>query len=124
MRSWVTLKGGSNAASLGHLDLGSFVIDALGQRWAVDPGPDYFNLPEYFGPLRWTYFRLRTESHNTLLVDGRNQDVSATAPIVGFGDDSYRAFAIADLTAAYRPAVSRARRGDCPGRRPRRADSG
>ncbi len=109
--SWVTLKGGSNGATLGHLDLGSFVIDALGQRWAVDPGPDDFNLPDYFGPRRWTYFRLGTESHNTLVVDGRNQDTTATAPIVGFGDDSYRAFAIADLTAAYRPAVTRARRG-------------
>jgi len=110
-RSWVTLKGGSNAASLGHLDLGSFVIDALGQRWAVDPGPDYFGLAEYFGALRWTYFRLRTESHNTLLVDDRNQVETATAPIVAFGDDSYRAYAIVDLSAAYRPAVTRARRG-------------
>ena len=109
--TWVALKGGSNAASLGHLDLGSFVLDALGQRWAVDLGPDYYDLPEYFGPLRWTYFRLRTESHNTLLVNGANQDATATAPIVAFSDDSYRAFAIADLSAAYRPAVAHARRG-------------
>jgi Heparinase II/III-like protein len=109
--SWVALKGGSNAATLGHLDLGSFVIDALGERWAIDPGPDYFDLPEYFGPRRWTYFRLGTGSHNTLLVDGQNQDSSAAAPIVAFGDDSYRAFAVTDLSAAYRPALTRARRG-------------
>ena len=111
MRSWVAMRGGSNAATPGHLDLGGIVIDALGERWAVDLGPDHFNLPDYFGPLRWTYFRLRTESHNTIQVDGRNQDVQATAPIVAFNDDGYRAFAVADLSAAYRPAVTRARRG-------------
>ena len=110
-RSWVAVRGGVNTATPGHLDLGSVVIDALGQRWAVDLGPDYFALPDYFGPLRWTYFRLRTESHNTIQVDGHNQDLQATAPIVAFNDDGYRAFAVADLTAAYRPAVTRARRG-------------
>ena len=100
-----------NTATPGHLDLGSVVIDALGERWAVDLGPDYFALPDYFGPLRWTYFRLRTESHNTIQVDGRNQELQATAPIVAFNDDGYRAFAVTDLSAAYRPAVTRARRG-------------
>ncbi len=109
--TWVGFKGGSNTASHGHLDLGTFVLDALGQRWAVDLGPDDYNLPEYFGRLRWTYFRLRTESHNTLLVNGSNQDTAAKAPIIAFSDDSYRAFAVADLTAAYAPALSRAQRG-------------
>ncbi len=109
--SWVTLKGGSNAVAVGHLDLGSFVIDALGERWAVDLGPDYFELPGYFGARRSSYFRVRTESHNTLVVDGHNQTIDAAAPIVGFSDDAYRAFAIADLTKAYRPSLSLARRG-------------
>ena len=36
---------------------------------------------------------------------------AATAPIVAFSDDGYRAFAVADLTAAYRPALTRVRRG-------------
>ena len=109
--TWVGFKGGSNTASHGHLDLGSFVIDALGQRWAVDLGPDDYDLPGYFGRLRWTYFRLRTESHNTLLVNGSNQDTSARAPLIAFSDDSYRAFAVADLTAAYAPVLARAHRG-------------
>lgn len=109
--SWVTLKGGSNAGSVGHFDLGSVIIEALGERWFVDLGPDYVDLPEYFGALRSTYFRVKTESHNTLLVDGQNQTATATAPIVGFSADSYRAFAVADLTAAYQPALTRARRG-------------
>jgi hypothetical protein len=111
MTTWVALKGGKNSASHAHLDLGSFVLDALGERWAVDLGPDDYDLPEYFGRRRWSYYRLRTESHNTLLVNGGNQDPAAHAPVVAFSDDSYRASAIIDLTAAYGGALSRARRG-------------
>lgn len=109
--TWVGVKGGRNTASHGHLDLGTFVVDALGERWAVDLGPDDHALPDYFGPLRWTYFRLRTESHNTLLVNGANQGLTAQAPILRFKDDSYRSFAVVDLTAAYAPEARKAHRG-------------
>ncbi|HEX6210825.1 MAG TPA: heparinase II/III family protein [Methylomirabilota bacterium] len=109
--SWVGFKGGRNTASHAHLDLGTFVMDALGERWAIDLGPDDYNLPGYFGPQRWSYFRLRTESHNTLLVNGTRQELSAKAPLIAFSDDSYRPFAVVDLTEAYAPAVSRAHRG-------------
>ena len=109
--TWVGFKGGRNAASHAHLDLGSFVLDARGERWAIDLGSDDYDLPGYFGRQRWTYYRLRTESHNTLLVNGANQSPAAHAPIVAFSDDSYRAFAVADLGAAYAPALSAARRG-------------
>lgn len=111
MTTWVALKGGKNTASHAHLDLGSFVLDALGERWAVDLGPDDYDLPEYFGRRRWTYYRLRTESHNTLLVNGGNQDPAAHAPVVAFNDDSYRASAVVDLSAAYAGSLGRARRG-------------
>ena len=108
--TWVGVKGGRNTASHGHLDLGSFVVDALGERWAVDLGPDDYNLPEYFGRLRWSYVRLRTEAHNTLVVNGSSQDPSATASLIAFSDDSYRSYAVVDLTAAY-PGLSRVQRG-------------
>jgi hypothetical protein len=109
--TWVGFKGGRNTASHAHLDLGSFVLDAVGVRWAIDLGPDDYDLPEYFGSQRWSYFRLRTESHNTLLVNGSNQNEAAAARVVAFGADSYRPFAVVDLTAAYAPAVTSARRG-------------
>jgi hypothetical protein len=111
LATWVGFKGGRNLASHAHLDLGTFVVEALGERWAVDLGPDDYDLPEYFGRLRWSYFRLRTESHNTLLVNGASQDPAAAAPLVAFSDDSYRSFAVADLTAAYAPALTRVTRG-------------
>lgn len=93
---WIGVKGGDNAANHAHLDLGTFVLDALGQRWALDLGADDYNLPQYFGPLRWTYYRNRTESHNTILIDNENQDPSAKAPLRMDGPA-----AVIDLAAAY-----------------------
>ena len=78
---YIAAKGGDNKAQHAHLDLGSFVLDAGGVRWASDLGPDDYELPGYFGRARWTYYRTRTESHNTLLIDGQNQDLRAEARI-------------------------------------------
>jgi hypothetical protein len=98
---WAAIKGGDNKANHSHLDLGSFEVDALGVRWATDLGSDEYNLPQYFGPLRFTYYRLRTESHNTVLIDGENQDEKAAAPIVGSILNGESPSVTIDLTAAY-----------------------
>ncbi|MBP7142398.1 MAG: heparinase II/III family protein, partial [Opitutaceae bacterium] len=58
-------KAGRNDVNHAHLDLGSFVLDADGVRWAHDLGPDNYNLPDYFGKARWSYYRLNNHSHNT-----------------------------------------------------------
>jgi hypothetical protein len=99
---WMGIKGGDNKANHSHLDLGSFVMEAKGVRWAEDLGSDDYNIGDYFGKLRFTYYRLRTESHNTILIDNENQDPKAAAPLTGQGD----AVSI-DLTAAYPGKVRR-----------------
>ncbi|MBI5396257.1 MAG: heparinase II/III family protein [Verrucomicrobia bacterium] len=109
--TFVGFKGGDNKANHSHLDLGSFVLDALGQRWALDLGGDDYNLPGYFGKQRWSYYRLRTESHNTLTLDGENQDPSGKAPIIASGSTPQRAFAVADLTGGYRAKATCVQRG-------------
>ena len=42
-----------------NLDIGTFVLDAFGERWVVDLGADDYNLPGYFETggrgRRWTY---------------------------------------------------------------------
>jgi hypothetical protein len=78
---YLAVKGGDNKGSHAHLDLGSFVMDAGGVRWASDLGADDYDLPGYLGKQRWTYYRTRTESHNTLLIDDQNQDPRAEARI-------------------------------------------
>ena len=109
--TYVGFKGGDNKVNHSHLELGDFVLDADGQRWAVDLGSDDYNLPAYFGNKRWTYYRLGTQGQNTLCIDGQNQQPKAVAPIVAFDSGPTKAFAVADLTAAYAGQVKRAQRG-------------
>jgi hypothetical protein len=78
------LKGGDNKAGNAHLDLGSFVLDAGGVRWALDP-----HLGDGPAPAGKPAAAARTEAHNTLLIDNENQDPRADAAIVRheFGGD-------------------------------------
>ncbi len=108
---FVGIKGGDNRANHSHLDLGCFVLDALGQRWAVDLGGDDYNLPGYFGNKRWTYYRLRTESHNTLTLDGENQDPAGKAPIVAYLSTPNRAHVVVNLSGGYRKQATKVMRG-------------
>jgi len=108
---FVGFKGGDNMANHSHLDLGTFVLDALGKRWALDLGGDDYNLDEYFGDKRWTYYRLKTEGQNTLVINDENQDYKAAAPITDYALNSEFSFAIADLSAAYANEVNKVQRG-------------
>ena len=113
---WTGLKAGSNRVNHGHLDLGSFMIDADGERWAVDLGPDDYDLPGYWDGVRvtssrWRYFRLNNLSHNTLFPGDTLHSPDADGPIVAWGSTPERAFALADLTSAYPTKAHRFRRG-------------
>ncbi len=102
---FVAFKAGDNKFNHSHLDIGTFVLDALGYRWAVDLGADDYNLPGFFGRERWTYYRLRAEGHNTLVINpsqAADQDPRAEAKVIRFVSQPDKAFAIADLTSAYR----------------------
>lgn len=118
---FVGFKAGDNQANHSNLDLGSFVLDALGVRWVVDLGADNYNLPGYFGSQRWDYYRLRAEGHNTLLVDpgsGPDQDPQASATITRFEPSATDPGAIADLTPAYAKVANHVwRRVSLPARR-------
>jgi len=106
------LKSGDNKANHSNLDLGSFVLDALGERFILDLGPDNYNLPGYFGKQRWTYYRLRAEGHNTLVIgpsEAADQDPEAVATITRFQTGKDAGFAITDLTPAYANSVRAAR---------------
>jgi hypothetical protein len=111
---FVGFKAGDNRVNHSHLDLGTFVLHASGQRWAMDLGSDDYNMPAYFGRQRWTYYRLRAEGHNTLIVEpgsGPDQDPGAKGRITRFESTPERALAIADLTLAHAGRIDSARRG-------------
>lgn len=104
---FVAFKGGNNAPAQSHLDLGAYVIDALGQRWAVDPAINQGEAIELDRPVRligpeWA----RTDRHNTITLDGQNQAARATAPITLFRSTPGSAWAMADLAGAYQAARS------------------
>ena len=112
---FVGVKAGYNQVNHGHLDLGTFELDALGVRWARDLGADDYNLPDYWGrdpkATRWTYYRLSSFSHSVPLIGGRQQDVYADAVVEDFRSNLSEAHVIIDLSTAYIDGASSVRRG-------------
>ncbi len=112
---FVGFKGGEGGVSHGHMDLGSFVLDALGCRWALDLGMEEYEIRDFLlqtGQVkeRWEIYRLGTASHNTLVIDHTFQNPTARTTILRFASTPQNAFAIADLTEAY-PTARRVWRG-------------
>jgi len=113
---FVGVKAGYNHVNHGHLDLGTFVVDALGVRWACDLGRDDYNLPGYWDgsratDQRWTYYRLNSLSHNVALLDGRSQNVDAKTKFDTFKSTPGFACAVVELTSAYLPEAKSVKRG-------------
>ncbi|GHT26188.1 hypothetical protein FACS18942_03170 [Planctomycetales bacterium] len=111
--AFVGFKGGYNRANHGHLDIGSFVYEVNGVRWAVDLGSDDYNMPGYFGKQRWDYFRLNNRSHNTLVIGDKIQNPAAVSRIIEFEKSKGGktvARAVADMTEAYKGQVKSAKR--------------
>src|SRR5690606_5200895 len=109
--TYVGSKAGRNTNGHAHLDVGSFVLDALGERWAIDLGPERYEVGGYFSPRRWRYFRTQNHSHNTLVLDDELQNPRANAPIVGFLSTDDRAHAVADMGEVYGREPGTVRRG-------------
>ncbi len=109
--AWIAVKGGTGAVSHGHLDVGSFVYEANGERWFCDIGSDNYNLPGYFGNKRWNYLRLNNRSHNTLVIDDQLQSTpSEGCPISPWTLDSSLLSCRIDMSTAYQKQVSSALR--------------
>ncbi|KAG9085423.1 hypothetical protein FS749_004431 [Ceratobasidium sp. UAMH 11750] len=118
---YVAIKSGNHTGHQTHgdLDAGTFVLDAMGQRWAGELGSGDYLSEGYFqneqqNSQRWLYYRKRTEGQNTLVVNNDNQNVIAqpTANFKSTGEvqgsstvmtvpDSSTAFFTTDLTSTY-----------------------
>lgn len=106
--TFLGFKGGLNGTSHGDLDVGAFVYDVLGERWAIDLGRDNYSLPGYFDDeakgVRWTYYNKRAEGHNTLLIgSSRNEDqiVGSKSNIIESSINTTNPYGIIDMTPAY-----------------------
>lgn len=117
---YVGFKAGSPSVNHGHMDVGSFIMEADGIRWASDFGmQDYESLESkgmnIFGRTqdaqRWTIFRLNNYSHSTLIVDNQLQQVKGYAKIDQFSDNPDFTYAIADISSVYENQLASAKRG-------------
>jgi Heparinase II/III-like protein/Domain of unknown function (DUF4962) len=106
--TYLGIKGGANdACEHGHYDLGSFVLDANGVRWAMDLGPDDYGLPDYFKPeMRARYYRTSTIGHNAIVINGECQPHTARAVITDESFEEQISFVVVDLSRAYPSTVS------------------
>lgn len=103
---YVFFKGGDSQSGHGCLDIGQFLLDRFGVRWACDLKGEDYAVPDYWDKVegRWRYYRKRAEGHNTLLInpaEGADQDIFAACSIDTFGTAPGAAFAVCDMTEAY-----------------------
>jgi hypothetical protein len=117
---YVAMKGGSVSVNHAHMDIGSFVMDADGLRWAMDFGmQDYESLEskgiQLFGRTqdaqRWTVFRYTNLVHNTLTINNQHQKVTGYAPIISSGASPSFMNVMTDLTEIYKDQIAKANRG-------------
>jgi hypothetical protein len=117
---YVGLKAGSPSVNHGHMDIGSFVMDALGQRWSMDFGMQEYESLESKGVKlwgkeqeaeRWQVYRYNNLAHSTLAFDNAFQRVDGYAAINSFTNKPTFLSAITDMTAVYKNAVTSAQRG-------------
>ncbi len=101
-----------------QLDAGTFVLDALGERWATELGPDDYSLPGYFDGLpngqRWSYYRNRAEGSNTLVIGSRrgaDQIPTAESSIAALRSAADTAHSVSYLNASVEDVASTWKRG-------------
>lgn len=117
---FVGIKGGSPSENHAHMDIGSFVMDADGERWAMDFGMQEYESLESKGlkiwgrsqdAERWSVFRYTNQAHNTLTVNNQHQRVNGFASIIASSADPTFMYAVTDMTELYKGILAEARRG-------------
>ncbi len=117
---YVGFKTGTPSASHAHMDIGSFVMEADGVRWALDLGAQEYESLESRGmniwgkeqdAQRWTVKRYNNFIHNTLTVNDQYQKVKGYAKINNSGESKALKFAVSDLSDMYDGQLAAANRG-------------
>ena len=117
---YLGFKAGSASVNHGHMDIGSFIMESEGTRWATDFGmQDYESLEskgiQVFGRTqdaqRWSIFRINNRAHNTLTINDQLQQVKGYAKIDQFSDKPDFMYAISDMSSVYETQLASAKRG-------------
>ena len=102
-------KGGSNLYDIGasnnhgHLDIGSFVFESAGYRWAIDFPHDSYDYPllNNFGRFRWGYSLVGSSAHNVLQIGTDLQSHIGTGNFISYDINNIAPFAIVNATTGY-----------------------
>lgn len=111
------IHGGDNNVAHGNLDSGTFVLDAMGERWASELGADDYNMTGYFdnaGGGRWQYYRCTAQGQNVIAmnpVTETGQTPTGFTAIERFETKERGGFAVIDMSPAYAGKVASAYRG-------------
>jgi hypothetical protein len=117
---YVGFKAGSPSVNHGHMDVGSFVMEANGVRWASDPGMQNYESLESKGmsifgrtqdAQRWTIYRMNNHSHNVLTFNNQHQRVNGYAKINSFSNEESFTFAVSNISSVYNGQIKQAIRG-------------
>jgi hypothetical protein len=117
---YLGFKAGSPSVNHGHMDVGSFILEHEGVRWAHDPGMQNYESLESLGMKifgksqdaeRWTVFRMGTYSHNVLIVNGEQQRVDGYAKIDKTSSAEAFQYAVSDISSLYEGQLESASRG-------------
>jgi hypothetical protein len=107
---YLAVKGGTPLANHGHMDIGSFVMDAMDVRWAMDFGSSDYTTLEANGvdlwnmkqsSERWDVFRYNNMAHNTLTFNNNKQLVTGTTTIDNLMNSPDLKSAEMNLTSLY-----------------------
>jgi hypothetical protein len=114
------IKAGTPSGPHGHMDIGSFVLDADGVRWATDLGAESYHRIESRGmnfwsmaqdSPRWSVFRQNSLSHNTLVIGGALQRATGRAEISRFSDAPAFPHTVVDMSGVYEGQAASVHRG-------------
>ena len=116
---YLAVKGVTPSGNHAHMDIGSFVMEAMDIRWAMDFGMSDYNSLETNGvdlwnmsqtSQRWNVFRLNNFVHKTLAINGNRQQVAGNVPIENLVNTPALKSAEMNLTPVYKNDVTNCRR--------------
>lgn len=109
----IGMQAGSNANLMmhRHVDLGSFILEALGERWIIEAGKENETYQLHRNKReKWEFYRLRAEGHNLPVFnpnESAGQRLDGFAPIISFSSTPDLATAVVDLSETYGDYVDR-----------------
>ena len=116
---YLAAKGGRASENHAHMDVGSFVYESLGVRWAIDLGAHEYATLEKAGVNiwdkrqnsdRWKILRYSNFLHNTLTVNDALHNVNGFAALKDKFETPQKTGARFDLTEVFAPALEYASR--------------